>query len=104
MVGPAGGPGLRGTGFEERAGLVARINEYEEQRCEIRPPDPVTAILFRMEQAGLQQKHLVEHIGSPSKVSEVLAGKRSLSKEMIRRLHQGLGIPLASLLGVAVSG
>ncbi len=86
--------------FEERAALVAEINAYEERQGELPPPDPVDAILFRMAQAGLQQKDLVEYIGSASKVSEVLARKRSLSKEMIRRLHSGLGIPIASLLGV----
>lgn len=86
--------------FEERAALVAEINAYEETEDALPPPDPVDALLFRMEQSGLQQKDLVGYIGSPSKVSEVLARKRSLSKEMIRRLHYGLGIPLASLLGI----
>ena len=51
--------------FEERAALVAEINAYEEREDELPPPDPVDAILFRMEQAGLQQKDLVEYIGSP---------------------------------------
>ncbi len=86
--------------WEERRALVEQIAEYEDQRVQIPPPDPVDAILFRMEQGGLRSKDLVSFIGSAPKVSEVLARKRGLSKEMIRRLHQGLGIPLASLLGV----
>lgn len=86
--------------WEERSALVGRIAEYEDQHVHIPPPDPVDAILFRMEQGGLRPKDLVSYIGSAPKVSEVLARKRGLSKEMIRRLHEGLGIPLASLLGV----
>jgi HTH-type transcriptional regulator / antitoxin HigA len=87
--------------WEERRALVERIAEYEDRHVRIPPPDPVDAIVFRMEQEGLRAKDLIPFIGSASKVSEVLARKRGLSKEMIRRLHEGLGIPLASLLGVA---
>jgi len=56
-------------------------------------------IRFRMEQQGLTQNDLIPYMGSKSKVSEVLSGKRSLSKEMIRKLHRGLSIPLESLMG-----
>jgi HTH-type transcriptional regulator / antitoxin HigA len=86
--------------WEERRALVERITAYEDATVHIPPPDPVEAILFRMEQGGLKAKDLVPFIGSASKVSEVLSRKRGLSKEMICRLHEGLGIPLASLLGV----
>jgi HTH-type transcriptional regulator/antitoxin HigA len=62
-------------------------------------PDPVEAITFRMEQMGLTRKDLERYIGSRSKVSEVLSGKRRLSLTMIRALHEGLGIPAEVLLG-----
>lgn len=51
-----------------------------------------------MEQQELSQRDLIPFIGSRSKVSEVLSGKRSLSLQMIRNLHQGLGIPADVLL------
>ena len=51
-----------------------------------------------MEQSGLKQQDLVPCIGSRSKVSEVLTGKRPLSLKMIRALHKGLGIPAEVLL------
>jgi HTH-type transcriptional regulator/antitoxin HigA len=86
--------------WEEREKLVELISAYEDEHIYIEPPSPVDAILFRMEQGELSRKDLEPYIGSKSKVSEVLAGKRSLSKEMIRRLHEGLGIPLKSLLGL----
>lgn len=75
------------------------IEKYEEEKYPIALPDPVEAIKFRMEQAGLKNKDLVRFIGSPSKVSEVLNGKRGLSLSMIRSLHEGLGIPAEVLLG-----
>jgi plasmid maintenance system antidote protein VapI len=60
----------------------------------------VDAIIFRMEQAGLRPRDLVPYLGTAARVSEVLNRKRQLSKQMICALHAGLGIPLASLLGV----
>ena len=51
-----------------------------------------------MEQAGLKAKDLIPYIGSASKVSEVLAGKRALSLAMIRKLVNELGIPAEVLL------
>src|SRR5205085_3497315 len=56
-----------------------------------------------MEQQDLQQKDLIPFLGSKSKVSEVLAGKRPLTLSMIRALHRGLGIPAESLLRDALS-
>jgi HTH-type transcriptional regulator/antitoxin HigA len=52
-----------------------------------------------MEQEDLQPQDLVPLLGSRSRVSEVLNGKRPLTLAMIRRLHQGLGIPADVLLG-----
>lgn len=75
------------------------VELYEKTAHPIPLPDPIEAIRFRMEQAGLKQKNLVPYLGSRSKVSEVLSGKRSLSLPMMRRLHKGLGIPAAVLLG-----
>jgi HTH-type transcriptional regulator/antitoxin HigA len=61
-------------------------------------PSPVEAIKFRMDQQGLKNKDLVPYIGSKSKVSEVLSGRRELSKTMIRNLVNHLGIPAEVLL------
>ena len=67
-------------------------------RDDIAPPDPVEAILFRMEQAGLQRKDLEPYIGHSGRVSEVLSRKRPLTLDMIRKLWKGLHIPLESLI------
>ncbi len=78
--------------------LVTLVELYEENVYPIALPSPLTAIKFRMEQQGLKQKDLIPFLGSRSKVSEVLAGKRPLSLAMIRQLHTGLGIPAEVLL------
>ena len=73
--------------------LLLLVETYEEKIYPIDPPDPIAALRFRMEQAGLQPKDLVPYIGSKSKVSEVLNGRRPLSLAMIRRLVDGLHLP-----------
>lgn len=71
--------------------LTALVEMYEERYFPISPPDPIDAIKFRMEQLGLGQKDMVPFIGTKSKVSEVLNGKRTLTLAMMRSLNKGLG-------------
>jgi len=78
--------------------LTTLIEQYEEKFARVDPPDPIAAIKFRMEEKGLTPRQLEPFIGSRARVSEVLTGKRSLSIDMIRSLHEGLGIPYASLV------
>jgi HTH-type transcriptional regulator/antitoxin HigA len=90
-----------GSEAADELDLLAVIIEDYERR--VVPPvqvDPVEAILFRMDQAGLTRDDLIPYFGSKSKVSEVLNRKRELSRSMIRKLHTGLGIPLESLFGI----
>jgi HTH-type transcriptional regulator/antitoxin HigA len=81
--------------------LTTLVEAYEAQHFPIEPADPVEAILFRMEQQGLSRKDLEPYLGSRQRVSEVLNRRRALSLEMIRRLHEGLGIPLENLIRAA---
>ncbi|OGF51059.1 MAG: hypothetical protein A2044_04805 [Candidatus Firestonebacteria bacterium GWA2_43_8] len=79
--------------------LILLAKDYESRNFEkVLPPDPVEAIKFRMDQQNLSQRDLIPYIGSRSKVSEILSGKRSLTIDMIRSLHDNLGIPLESLI------
>jgi HTH-type transcriptional regulator/antitoxin HigA len=78
--------------------LVHLVEAYEKIICPIDLPSPLAAIRFRMEQQNLKAKDLVPYIGSASKVSEVLSGRRPLSISMIRKLVTGLGIPAEVLL------
>ena len=61
-------------------------------------PDAVEAIRYHMEQSGLQPRDLIPYIGSRNRVHEVLNRRRELTLNMIRRLHEGLGIPAESLI------
>jgi len=82
--------------------LSLLVHDYEEKTFPIDKPDPVAAIRFRMEQQGLAPKDLVPLLGSRSRVSEVLSGRRGLSLKMIRALVIGLHIPAELLLGEPV--
>ena len=78
--------------------LVTLVEAYESRTFPIEAPDPIEAIKFRMEQGGLERKDLEPMIGSRSRVSEVLSGKRGLTLPMIRALTSGLGIPAGVLI------
>ena len=56
------------------------------------PPDPVEAILHRLDSQGLSRRDLEPYLGSRARVSEILNRKRALSLAMIRKLQDGLGI------------
>lgn len=78
--------------------LITLVEAYEKTHHPIYPPDPIAAIEFHMDQNGLDRTDLEPFIGTRARVSEVLNRKRGLSIEMIRSLHDGLGIPLDSLI------
>lgn len=88
-----------GSADEAELELLALVIEsYERRRVAPVTPDPIEAIMFRMDQKQLSMKDLVPYIGSISKVSEVLSRKRPLSLSMIRKLHTGLRIPAEVLI------
>lgn len=72
--------------------LAILIEAYEAEHYPMDPPDPIDAIKFRMEQQDLTCKDLEKVLGTRMRVSEVLNRKRGLSINMIRALHQKLGI------------
>ena len=74
------------------------IANYEEEHFPIGFPDPIEALKFRMEQLGYKQNDLAAAIGLKSRVSEILNRKRKLSIDMIRKLHEKLGIPAEVLI------
>lgn len=78
--------------------LATLIDAYEAEHQPMDPPDPIEAIKFRMEQQGLTRKDLAKILGTRTRVSEVLNRRRNLSIEMIRRLHEKLGISAEVLI------
>jgi HTH-type transcriptional regulator/antitoxin HigA len=89
----------RGTKHADRFELLLMLVEaYEAKHYSIAPPDPIEAIKYRMEQAGLKPKDLQPMIGGLNRVYEILNRKRPLTLKMIWKLHSMLGIPADSLI------
>src|SRR6516164_11658924 len=78
--------------------LATLIDAYESEHHPIDPPDPIEAIKFRMEQQNLTRKDLEGILGTRSRVAEVLNRRRGLSINMLRRLHEKLGISAEVLI------
>ncbi len=88
-----------GTPKGDRLDILATLIEaYETEHYPMDPPDPIEAIKFRMEQQGLTRKDLEDILGTRTRVSEVLNRKRGLSINMIRALHDKLGISAEILI------
>ncbi|OUC13423.1 MAG: transcriptional regulator [Alkalinema sp. CACIAM 70d] len=78
--------------------LSTLVEAYEKTTTPIDFPDPIEAIQYYMEIRGWSRRDLESCMGSRSRVSEILSRKRSLTLEMIRKLHQQLGIPAEVLI------
>ena len=78
--------------------IAVLIDSYEKSNFPLEIPSAVDAIKFRMDQLDLRPVDLVPYLGSASRVSEVLSGKRALTIKMINSLSAGLGIPEKALL------
>lgn len=78
--------------------LAKLVEDYEKERFFFEKPDPIDAIIFRMEEKGLRQKDIADLLGGRNRASEILSRKRSLTLPMIRALHEKLDIPPALLV------
>lgn len=78
--------------------LSKLVEDYEQVRFAFAKPDPIDAIVFRMEEQGLRQKDIAPLLGGKNRASEVLSRKRSLTLAMIRALHEKLDIPPGLLI------
>jgi len=84
--------------------LTTLIEAYEREHYPIDLPDPIEAIKFRLEQTGKDSRALIGVIGQRTRVYEVMRGKRPLSLNMIRNLHEKLDIPAEVLIQPARRG
>jgi HTH-type transcriptional regulator/antitoxin HigA len=79
--------------------LLVLVNAYEDEHNAIDPPDPIDAIVERMDSLGMSRNDLGELIGASSgRVSEILNRRRPLTIDMIRKLASGLGLSEHCLL------
>ncbi len=78
--------------------LTLLIEDFESKHYELPKASPLDVIRFLMDQHSLKQRDLLDVFGNASVASEVLSGKRELSKEHIRRLADRFSIPADMLL------
>ena len=78
--------------------LCTIVEAYEIKRFPILPPDPVDAILFRMEQMNMTKSDMARFLVSQSRVSEILGRRRQLILKMVKSLYKGLKISAEILL------
>lgn len=86
------------TEGDELEVLATLVHAFEEEHYPIDAPDPIEAIRFRMEQQELELEDMVQFLGTRSRVTEVLKRQRRLTINMIRKLNEGLQIPLDCLV------
>ena len=78
--------------------LVTLVDRYESEHEPVEPLDPIEALIYHMESRGLSRRDLEPFLGSRARVAEVLNRRRALTIEMIRKLHDGLGISAEVLI------
>jgi HTH-type transcriptional regulator/antitoxin HigA len=81
--------------LQAQARLIAA---YEEGRWPRRPPSTADLIRHLMDQHGLTRADMVPILGTASRVSEVLRGKKGLSMAMVQRLRARFHVPADVLL------
>ncbi len=82
--------GIHMTAAERRMAelLTLLVEDFEEKHYALKAASPVDVLGELMSANDLKQKDLLDVFGTPSIVSEVLAGKRKLTTEHIRRLSR----------------
>ena len=76
---------------EDQARLMAQaqlVEAYERTRWPRRSPSLSDIMVYLMDQHGMSRADLAALLGTPSRVSEVLSGKRELSMTMVKRLRE----------------
>jgi len=68
--------------------LADLIHDFEEKAYPIPKSEPHEMVAFLLEQRGLAAKDLWPVVGSKSRVSEILAGKRQMTKEQAKKVAE----------------
>lgn len=80
--------------------LIAELIEHYENKAGITLPEgkPIEAMQVLMESHGLKATDLAEIFGSRGRVSDVLSGRRGISKEQAKRLGARFNVSPAAFL------
>jgi antitoxin component HigA of HigAB toxin-antitoxin module len=74
------------------------LAKYEQEHFPLPRTGPVEAIRFAMDRRGLSQSDLADLLGSRSRASEILNGRRELTLPQIRLLSKVWGVPAQTLI------
>ena len=80
---------------KDRARMVAQarlVEAYERMQWPRSAPTLPALLAYLMDQHSLSRADLVPLLGTASRVSEVLTGKRDLSMTMVRRLRERFNV------------
>jgi HTH-type transcriptional regulator/antitoxin HigA len=77
------------------ADLLTVLIERFEHRYEIGHSEPLDALRALKEERGLRQRDLIEVFGSSSVTSDVVNGKREISKQHARKLAEYFHVPVS---------
>ena len=92
---------MQSDGEADRARGLAQarlIEAYEKTRWPRKRPALRDLLAYLMDQRGLTRADLIPLLGTASRVSEVLSGKRELSMTMIKRLRDRFQVPADLLI------
>lgn len=81
--------------LEAQARLIAA---YEDAKWPRRTPGTADIIRYLMDQHGLSRSDMIPILGTASRVSEVLRGKKGLSMTMVQRLRARFRVSADALL------
>lgn len=78
--------------------LVDLVHDFEEKHYPLPPSPPHKMVAFLLEQRGLKPSDLWPVLGSKGRVSEILSGKRAISKDQAKRLASFFHVGVAPFI------
>jgi HTH-type transcriptional regulator / antitoxin HigA len=78
--------------------LAILVSDYEAKLFPIRASSPLEILRYAVTEMGRSQSELAEILGSRSRASELLSGKRTLTLEAVRKISAAWHIPVELLI------
>lgn len=67
------------------------VEAYDDEHYTWPPPSPAEMLRYLMEEGGLKQEDLAD-VAPQHRISEILSGKRGISKEIAKKLARRFGV------------
>lgn len=94
----------KGTREADRMEVLAiLVEEYENKRWPFPQSTPLEIQNYAVNEMGRTQSELAELLGSRSRASEVLSGRRPLTLEAVRKISAAWNLPVELLIAPIVA-